>query len=162
MTTTVYVLTMNGGKPKWSRYTFPYSVEAFTQLANDLYIRAGDRVLKVDEEAVTDDVDGVATNFTGVAWWHYLDFGQPGVTKMLEGFDYVGTGQGPSIAIGYDQRNLDRFTAAYAISNDTLPGTMVPMPVAAPTLSVKLSFAGGEAWEVLGLQLYVDDTKGQP
>lgn len=162
MTTTVYVLTMNGGKPKWSVYAFPFSIDSYTQLGNVLYIRSGNYVLRVNEDAATDDVAGVATNFTGTAWWHYLDFGQPGVTKMLEGFDYVGTGQAPSLAVGYDQRNLDAFTAAYAISNDTLPGTMIPLPVAAPTLSVKLTFAGGEAWEVLGLQLYVDDMKGQP
>lgn len=157
----VYVCTMNGGKPKWSRYAFPFAVDAFAQLGNDLYIRHGDEVSIVDEEAVTDDVGGVATNFDGVVQWPWLDFGQPGVTKMMEGFDIVGSGA-PSVSIGYDQRNLAAFTDPYAVSPDTMPGGIIPLPVAAPTLSVKINFAGGQAWNLQAFQLYLDDMRGGP
>lgn len=148
MSSTVYVFTINGGKGKWSRYVFPWAVDAFAQLGNDLYIRHGDEVSIVSEDAVTDDVNGVVTDFSGVVWWPWLDNGQPGVTKMLESLDYVGTGQGPSISIGYDQRSLTAFTTPYQIEDDTLPGDPIPLPVGGPTLSVKLDFAGGAAWSV--------------
>jgi len=158
----VYSMTNVGKVGAWSRYVFPFSVEAFAQLGNDLYIRNGDTISMVSEEAATDDVDGLPVNFAGQVHWPWLDFGQPGVTKMLEGFDYVGTGQGPSISIGYDQRHVGTFTDGYQLDPDTLPGGIIPFPVSAPTLSVKLDFAGGEAWNVQSLLLSVRDLRGGP
>lgn len=158
----VYVHTLNGGKGKWSRYLFPWSVDAFAQLGNDLYIRHGDEISIVSEDVTTDDVAGVATAFAGAVQWHWLDCGQPGTTKMLESVDYVGTGQAPSLSIGYDQRNLSAFTDPYLIDADTLPGGPIPIPVAAPTFSVRLDFAGGAAWAVNAVILHVDDLGGPP
>lgn len=159
MSTTTFVYTMRPGKPgAWSRYVFPFDIEGFAQLGDALYIRAGDAIYRVDEAALDDD----GVDFSGVVQWPWLDFGQPGVTKSLEAFDYVGTGQAPSVAIGYDQRDTAAFTTAYQLSGDTLPGTPVPLPISAPTLSLKLTFAGGAAWEVQEVNLYLDDAKGQP
>jgi hypothetical protein len=162
MSTLVYVFTLNGGKGKWSTYTLPFSVDAFAQLGNDLYIRNGDIVSKVVEGLNTDAVAGVPTNFSGTVQWGWLDFGQPGVTKMVEGFDYVGTGQGPSLSVGYDERNTAAFTAPYQLANDTIVGGIIPFPIAAPTLSLKLDFVGGAAWQVNAINVYLDDAKGQP
>jgi len=162
--TTVHVYTMArvGQAGAWSRYTFPFSVEAFAQLGDDLYIRHGNSISVVSELASSDQVGGSEINFPGLVWWPWLDFGTPGQTKMMEGFDYVGTGQGPSISIGYDQRNVAAFTPAYQVVNDTMPGGMVPIPVAAPTLSVKLAFAGGQKWNVQSVLLSVLPMQGGP
>jgi hypothetical protein len=162
--TTVFVYTMNraGQVGAWSRYVFPFSVDAFAQLGNDLYIRHGDEVSIVREASVTDEVEGVAIDFPGTVQWNYLDFGSPGVTKMLEGIDYIGTGQGPSLSIGYDQRNIAAFTAPYELDPDTLPGGIIPFPVAAPTMSVKLDYAGGEAWSLQAVNMYFFDNGNGP
>ena len=162
MSTTVFVYALNGGKGKWSRYLFPFSVDAFAQLGNDLYIRHGDTVSVVDDTLATDDVDGVPTNFPGVVWWPWLDLGNAGATKMMEGFDVVSSGQAPAVSVGFDQRNLAAFTEPYQLDGDTLPGGIIPLPVAAPTFSLRLDFAGGEPWSVQSVQLYVDDSAGQP
>jgi hypothetical protein len=159
MSTNVYVYTLNAGKGKWSRYVFPFSIEAFAQLGDDLYIRHGDYVSRVVEGIDTDDVAGDPTNFAGLVQWAWLDFGRPGVTKMLEGFDYVGEGQAPRVAFGYDQRNVAALTPPYLIPNDTLSGGMIPMPISAPTMSVRLAFDGGQAWRVNSVQLYVADDR---
>lgn len=158
----VYSMARAGQAGAWSRYELPFAVEAFAQLGDDLYIRHGNSISVVSEGATQDEVGGALVNFPGVVWWPWLDFGAPGQTKMLEGFDYVGTGQGPSISIGYDQRSNAAFTPAYQIVNDTMPGGMVPIPVAAPTLSVKLSFAGGEKWNVQSVLLSVLPMQGGP
>lgn len=158
----VFVHTLNAGKGKWSRYLYPFSVDAFSQLGNDLYIRHGDEVSVVDETVATDDKDGVSIDFAGVVWWPWLNNGAPAQTKMLESIEYVGDGQAPSISIGYDQRDLNAFTAPYLIDADTLPGDPIPIPVAAPTMSVKLEFAGGEAWSVKQVSLNLSGMAGQP
>lgn len=158
----VYTMTRAGRAGAWSRYVFPFAIESFAQLGNVLYIRHGDVISEVDEDAVTDEVSGVPVNFVGRFQTSWQDFGQPGVTKMLEGFDYIGTGQGPSFSLGYDQRNDAAFTTPYAVDPDTLPGGIIPLPVAAPTLSVRLDFAGGEAWSVKAVNLYFHDLGNNP
>ncbi len=155
MSTTTFIYTIHGAKGAWSRYVFPFAIEAFAQLGDALYIRAGDAIYRVDESAVDDD----GTDFSGLVQWPWLDFGQPGVTKMLEGFDYVGEGQAPSVRFGYDQRNVAALTPAYGISADTVPGTMIPYGFTAPTFSFRLEFAGGASWRVLGASLYVHDDR---
>lgn len=160
--TTVFVFTLNGGKGKWSRYVFPFSIEAFTQLGNDLYVRHGDTVSKVVEGVYTDDVDGVGVPFPGLVQSQWLDLGAAGMTKMLESVDYVGTGQGPSLSIGYDQRSASAFTTPYLIDPDTLSGMPIPIPVAAPTFSVKLEYAGGQPWSLYAVNLNLIGMAGQP
>jgi len=137
-TDTVFIYTMNQGLQggAWSRYVFPWTCEHFAHLGPTLYIRHGDDVSLVIEEATNDD--GAA--FNGVIQWPWLDFGQPGVNKMMHGFDIVGTGLS-NIEVGYDQTNLTTFTTAYAIPADTYPGLMIPLPVNAPSLCVKLTYA---------------------
>lgn len=158
MSSTVFVCTMNGGKPKWSRYVFPWSVEAFAQLADALYIRSGDAIRVVSEQAVTDEVDGVPVPFAGTVQWGWLDAGQPGANKMLEGFDVVGTGT-PSVSVGYDQRDPSAFTTPYEVDPDTMPGDIIPLPVVAPSMSVRLQYAGGEAWSLQAVNLYLHDER---
>ena len=139
-TDTVFIYTMNRGTQNgaWSRYVFPWTCEHFAHLQSTLYIRHGADVSYVVEEDVEDDGVG----FEGVIQWPWLDFGQPGVSKMLHGFDIVSAGIA-SIEIGYDQTNFGTFTTAYSIPEDTYPGLMIPLPVTAPSLCVKLTYDTG-------------------
>lgn len=163
MSTTVFVHTSNAGKGKWSRYVFPFDVDAFSQLGGVLYIRSGDRVLRVTEGLLTDAVGGEEgdVGFTGSVQWPWIDAGQPGVTKQLVGFDLVANGS-PSVSFGFDQNNLTAFTTPYAIPADTLTGGVIPMPLMAPSFSLRLDFAAGSAWNVRTATLYLNDGKWQP
>ena len=154
MTSTTFVCTLDGKTPKWSRYTFPFDIDAFAQLGDTLYIRTGDTVVKMVRGATTDQwEDGVPGEaIPGTCQWNWLDFGQPGVTKQVEGFDLVATGS-PSVSFGYDQRDTDAFTSGYAIDPDTLNGMIVPYPLMLPTLSVKLTF-NAAPWSVSEFLLY--------
>ncbi|RRU17821.1 hypothetical protein [Stenotrophomonas sp. 278] len=162
MQSTVFVYTMRSGKSgAWSRYLFPFSVDAFAQLGKDLYIRHGDEISAVSDFALGDDVGGATIPFGGTVWWPYLDFGTPGITKMMEGFDIVSSGA-PSISIGYDQRNLAAFTEPYALDPDTLPGGVIPFPMAAPTFSLRVDFAPGQKWSLQQASLSFIDLGNGP
>lgn len=156
----VFVHTINqmGQVGAWSRYVFPFPISYFTQLGNDLYARAGDTVYRMDTDVYFDNVTASEEGdlFAGVIQWGWLDFGAAGVTKQMIGFDMSGTGTA-SVQFGYDQRNLTTFTTAWTIDIDTLPGGILPMPLAAPTISVKLTFVGGEAWEWQSFTAYFND-----
>lgn len=152
----VFVYTMNrtGQVGAWSRYVFPFDIDDTAQLGENLYLRSGDTIYLVTEDEETDDGEPIE----GVVQWPWLDFGAPGVTKMMQAVDVVGDGTGTvSLQIGYDQRSVEAFTPAYTIPIDTLTGMPVPMPVSAPTFSVRLTFTG--KWSLQSVAVYLADSR---
>jgi hypothetical protein len=155
-TNQVFVYTMNRGvnQGAWSRYIFPWNIEHFSHLQNTLYMRHGDFVSYAIHDGLYDD--GVP--FDGVIQWPWLDFGAPGVNKMLIGFDIIGEGTS-SIEIGYDQTSPGFFTTSYPVPVDTYPGEIVGFPLMAPSMSIKLTYDGGQAWQWNALNLYLADMR---
>lgn len=151
----VYTMTRTGGVGAWSRYVYPFRFDGLAQRGDTMIVRSGDDIIEISEDLLTDfagDEDEVG--FEGVLQWPWLDFGAPGADKQVEGFDIVGTGTS-SIEFGYDQTNLAAFTTPYQVPADTLPGQMIGMPVTAPTLSVRLTYAAGQAWQFDALNVYL-------
>lgn len=158
---TVFVHTRAGRVSAWSRYLFPFSVEAFAQLGNDLYVRHDDQISMVAEGATADEVGGTQIAFPGLVQWPWLDMGTIGTTKMMEGFDIVATGV-PSVSVGYDQRDPNAFTAPYTVDPDTMPGGIIPLPVSAPTFSLRVEFGPSEKWSLQGVLVYTVGSGGMP
>lgn len=157
---TVYVFTLNGGKGKWSRYVFPFPIDDFVMLNDTLYMRSGDDVLRYDASTAL-DFAGDATRqqaFPGIVQYQWLDFGKPGVSKQVMGFDLVGSGN-PNFALGYDQTNEGTFTTDFAVPPDTVPGQIIPLPVMAPSMSVRVSYPGGQKWQLQAVSLYLQDMR---
>lgn len=149
----VYTMRAAGRRGDWSRYLFPFAVAGFAQLGNHLYIRHGDEIGVVTEGSLVDGVGGAEVGFTGRVQWNWLDLGSPGESAMLEGFDMEGAGV-PSISFGYDQRDPDAFTTPWSFNPDTVLGGIVPYPLAAPSLSVRLDFAAGTPWNLKRVLVY--------
>lgn len=171
-TTNVFVYTMNriGEVGAWSRYLFPFVIEAFCQNGNDLYIRCntvgqtGSDIVKVDVTALQDfasDTHGRTAYFTGVVQWPWLDFGAVGTTKKLDGIDVIATSTGGTLAIsvGYDQSNTSRMTTPFNIAADTLPGNFIPMPLMGPSFSVQLEFSSQYEWQIQAVNVYLQDQR---
>lgn len=156
----VYSMTRIGSVGAWSRYIFPFPVDDWAIAGDVLYIRSGDYIYRIDDSVVGDETSpGVVELFNGVIQWPWLDFGQPGFTKMVYGVDVVGEGD-VSIQIGYDQTNQAAFTDPYTIPADTVPGTVVPMPLSAPSMSVKLTYDGSVQWQFNAMTVYLNDNRG--
>jgi len=155
-TDTVFIYTMNRGLQfgAWSRYVFPWTIEHFTHLENTLYMRHGDIVSFVIEDALDDD----GVNFEGIIQWPWLDFGQPGVNKMLIGFDIISKGTS-SLEIGYDQTNLGAFTTKYAIPVDSVPDQIIAFPMNTPSMSIRLTYDGGQAWQWNAFNMWLEDMR---
>lgn len=150
----VYTMTSTGRVGAWSRYVFPFNVDATAVLGEKLYLRAGMQIFEVDEDATTDD----GTQIQAVVQWPWLDFGTPGATKRLHSIDVIGSGPGTvSLQVGYDQRSNLAFTPAYTVPIDTLNGMPVPIPVSAPSLSLRLSFTG--EWQLNAVTLSMAESR---
>jgi hypothetical protein len=156
----VFVCTFNDEGRSWSRYVFPEAITDATILNDDLYLRtATHKVWKVDAEALNDDMSASGasdgTPFDGVVWWPSLG---GAMNMQLDSFDLVCTGE-VTVQFGYDQRDPTVLTAGYLLDGDTLPGTSIPFPLSAPTVAPKLTFTGGQAWEWMAMNLYIQDSR---
>ena len=160
-----FVLTMNGGKRdmSWSRYVFPSDIDDWTILDQDLMLRSGDKIWRLDDAAERDDQVGdpasSGINFVGKIEWPYLDFGRFGGDKQMIGFDLIATGE-VKVTFGYDQTDTSKVTEDYTLAaGDTLPGTIVPMPITGPSFQLRLEFSADQdtPWEWSGAILYLED-----
>ena len=154
-----FVLTINGGKQdmSWSRYTFPSAIDSWTIQDKDLYLRSGDKVWRFDEDELLDDAGGADVAFEGRVWWQYLDFGAIGQDKSMVGFDTVADGE-YAVSFGYDQGNDAVATTPYTITDgDTIVGDIVPFELVAPSIQMRLTFTGNQAWEWSATTLYLQD-----
>lgn len=153
----VFTRSTVSGTACWSRWTLPWVVEDAALLGGKLYVRSGDTVFLYDENAFADQTTAGATViFDTVVWWPWLDFGAIGTTKMMIGMDYIGL-RPVTIEFGYDQDNPAAFTAPYAIDRDTVPGGIIPFPLAAPSISPRITHSANEEWDMDALVLYLAD-----
>ncbi|WP_312237308.1 hypothetical protein [Stenotrophomonas sp.] len=162
METTVFVYTMTQTNQvgAWSKYVLPFEVDGWCIAGDSLYVRSGDNIHVFNDEEVGDEVSvGSIKLFEGMIQWAWLDFGQPGVTKSLYGFDIVGLGD-VAVSFGYDQSNGGYFTDPYTVPADTVPGMVIPMPLSAPSYSVRLTYDGTQDWQWNAFSLYLQDLRG--
>lgn len=162
-----FVLTHNGTGSKamsWSRYTFHEAITDWTIQDGDLYLRAGDLVWRVDPDVLVDDADegggagGTDVEFEGYVAWPYLEFGGIGRDKQMVGFDLVVKGE-VDVQFGYNQADDTQVTDSYVVTGDTLPGDVIPMPITAPSIQMRLTFSGNQAWEWNAAVIYVNDNR---
>lgn len=140
----------------WSRDEYPFSIDAHAHLHGDTYLRSGDKVYRVNRDARNDG----GTPFDSVIHYPHLDLGAPGVTKMMIGVDIVAAGA-VAISLGYDQTNDVAYTTPVAIGPDTVPGSILPIPVSGASFAPKLTFAGADnqtaPWKFTAMTLYLND-----
>jgi hypothetical protein len=86
--------------------------------------------------------------FEGYMAWNYLDFGVIGVDKELESLELVVNGE-VSVSVGWDQREGQEAlaTPAYTVDGDTVGDTPIPINLTAPSMQLRLTFSGSQAWE---------------
>jgi hypothetical protein len=142
----VYVVGI-GTIGRWSRYRFPFEIEYHTQLAGHLYLRSGDVVRRVTPDVNYDEIEPlVGGSYTKdyydlTVQWPWIDLGG---NAQMEGFEIVSTGGVPYVSVGYNQKDINAFTEEYAVDYDTMPDEgIIPMPISAPALSIRVRFAGG-------------------
>jgi hypothetical protein len=158
--TFVYSMSSLGEVGAWSVYNYPWPIEAHAMLGNDLYVRSGDAVFRIDPSRLHDqDVNGDDVEVIGEIQSHYLDMGSPAVTKMMIGVDLVGNGQA-RIAIGFNQNLPTAFTSDAAVPADTVPGSIIPIPLAAPSFAMRIRYSSldnPDGWEWLASSFYIND-----
>lgn len=165
------VLTVNGNNVmSWSRYTFPSAITDHTTQDGVLYLRTGDLVWQIDEDTLLDDVGGTNAGFDGAMSWNYIECGNLGVDKIMEGFDITvgeidddgeitNNNVQVAVSIGYNQSDREMATEPFTVTGDSIPGTMIPMPLVAPSFQFRLDFGSGQDWGWAALNIYAKELR---
>lgn len=102
----------------------------------------------------------VPVPFYGMMHWPFLDFNAMGREKKFVGFDLISDApEGVSVSIGYDERDRTYRTDEFLMEGETLPGKIVPIPVAGPSFDMRLIYQPSQYWEWQAAVLYIDDMR---
>ncbi len=118
----VYSISRTAKIAAWSQYFLSQTVDAFAELGQELYIRSGDSVFKLDENISTDD----GTQFEVLLELPYMNFKSAGQLKRITGVDLVMEGQ-CYFSVGFDVRDPDAFTPEVKVKGNTRPGGIIPV-----------------------------------
>lgn len=147
----VYSFSRTGKISAWSRYQFPFDVDDFTELEGDLYLRTGDNVYRMDDQATSDAGIPIRVSVE----WPFLDFKSPGDLKMVHGLDAVMIGTA-TLAHRFDARDAGMVTPGTPVSGDTRPGEMTPVELVSTGIAPVLVHDADEPFELHALTYHFD------
>lgn len=150
----VYSRSRAANLAAWSVYDLPQSVQpvqAFAQMGSDLYLRCGNRLLRLDPDSAYDDGTPIET-VVQVPW---MDCKTPGHLKVLHGIDVVMQGSA-RISVGFDARDPEAFTHEVEVSGNTRGGGLIPLPCSGTEFSVRIRSDDGHPFRLDAVTLYYD------
>lgn len=147
----VYSISRTAKIAAWSRYFLPSSVDAFAELGQELYIRSGDDVFKLDPNAYTDD----GLQFEVLLDLPYMDFKSPGQLKHIYGADVVVDGK-CDFSIGFDVRDPDAYTTPVKVKGNTRPAGMIPVECAGTEFALRFRNYDSASFRLDSVTLYYD------
>jgi len=119
----VYAVSKTAKIAAWSRYQYGMSIEDWAELNSILYLRSGDAVFMLDENAYDDDGE----EFEVFVQLPYMDFKSPGDLKHIIGIDLVVDGE-CYFSIAYDAADENARTEPVRIVGpNTRPHGMIPI-----------------------------------
>lgn len=147
----VYSISRTAKIAAWSRYFLPNAVDAFAELGQELYIRSGDDVFKLDPNTYNDD----GLQFEVLLDLPYMDFKSPGQLKHIYGADVVVDGK-CDFSIGFDVRDPDAYTTPVKVKGNTRPAGMIPVECAGTEFALRFRNYDSAPFRLDSVTLYFD------
>lgn len=148
----VYSISRTAKIAAWSQYFLSAPVDAFAELGQELYIRSGDTVYKLNEEVSTDD----GTQYEVLIQLPYMDLKKPGILKQVWGADVVVEGT-CFMSVGFDVRDPDAFTPEVKVKGNTRPAGLIPVECTGTEFSIRLRNFDNKPFRVDALTLHFHD-----
>lgn len=147
----VYSISRTSKIAAWSQYFLSTTVDAFAELGQELYIRSGDSVFKLDAAVSTDD----GTQYEVLIQLPYMDFKTSGELKRIYGIDVVIEGR-CFVSVGYDVRDPDAFTPEVKVKGNTRPGGMISVECCGTEFSLRFRNYDNKPFRLDGVTVYYD------
>lgn len=145
----------------WQTFTFDIEIDAAAVLNNQLYVRSGNDVYRVDDTNYADEHTSSPTPPLIEVQMFYQDAKTPGVLKMFTGFDGLMTGSA-EIAFKWQEKLEDGTVAELTtefiqVTGDLRPGTLEPMELSAVAVAPQIRHQANEEFKLSQLALYYYD-----
>lgn len=150
----VYSISRTAKIAAWSEYFLAVPVDAFAELGQELYIRSGDSVYKLDPESFADD----GTQFEVLIELPYMDFKKPGAEKQITGVDVVIEGTA-EFSVGFDVRDPDAFTSPVRVRGNTRPGGTIPVECVGTEFALRFRNYDNKPFRLDAVTVYFDVLK---
>lgn len=147
----VYSISRTARIAAWSQYWLPADVDAFAELGQEIYLRCGDDVYKLDD--TRSDDDGVF--FEVLIDMAYMDLKSPGQLKHVYGADVVIEGE-CEFSVGYDSRDPDAYTLPVPVRGNTRPGGMIPVGCTGTEIALRFRNYSGDPFRLDAVTLHYD------
>lgn len=147
----VYSISRTAKIAAWSQYFLSQTVDAFAELGQELYIRSGDSVYKLDEAANTDD----GTQYEVLLELPYMNFKSPGMLKRITGIDVVVDGR-CFVSVGFDVRDPDAFTPEVKVKGNTRPSGTIPVECCGTEFALRFRNYDNKPFRLDGVTVYYD------
>jgi len=147
----VYSVSRTAKIAAWSQYFLTHPVDAFAELGQELYIRSGNSVFKLDPAASSDD----GTQFEVLLDLPYMNFKTPGQLKRIYGVDLVIDGR-CEFSIGYDVRDPDAFTTPVKVRGNTRPAGMIPVECCGTEFALRFRNFDDKPFKLDAVTIYYD------
>jgi hypothetical protein len=147
----VYSISRTAKIAAWSHYFLPSSVDAFAELGQELYIRSGDNVYKLDPSVCADQ----GAPFEVVLQLPYMNLKTPGLRKIVHGADIVMEGR-CDFSVGFDVRDPEAFTDPVRIKGNTRPDGMIPIGCDGTEFSLRFRNFDDKPFRLDAVTLYYD------
>lgn len=148
----VYSISRTAKIAAWSQYFLSLPVDAFAELGQELYIRSGDSVYRLDDSVSTDD----GTQYEVLIELPYMNFKSAGSLKRITGMDVVVDGS-CFVSVGFDARNPDAFTPEVRVKGNTRPGGMIPVECCGTEFALRFRNYDNKPFRLDGVTVYFDN-----
>lgn len=135
----------------WAYYTFPFPIDDIAVLDNITYLRNGNNVYKLDEEAYSDNGSAIDVEIL----FPFLDFKLPGVLKMATGMDVIVEGAA-TLSLLTDPNDPGEETEPMVVYGDSRNGPTLPVEVCATAIAPRIRHALNEAFKLTSLTFFYE------
>jgi len=150
----VYSFSKTAKLSAWSKFTLPYSIDHATILNQQLYLRSGDLVFRVDGSVYKDY--GPSIPLMDVLFY-YQDADRPGVLKQFMGMDVMGLGQMTISHKFFDEAGAERETQEYEYQAITEPGPLHPVELCATRIAPHIQHQRDEECELSQINFFYEN-----
>lgn len=136
----------------WSDFRLPFDVDDATVLNQDLYVRTGNDVYKVNDAIYKDGVSSIP--LVDIQMF-YQDGKAPAVLKQFVGMDVIGIGT-PTISHRFAADNQTLETAGVEYPAVTEPGALHPVELLTTRIAPHITHQKDEEFEISALMLHYE------
>lgn len=140
----VYSFSRTAKLSAWSKFTFPFTIDDATILNQELYVRTGNDVYKVDSTVFKDGPSSIPLVDVQM---YFQDASRPDVLKQFMGFKSIGSGS-PTVSFLFAADNQTLESAPYELPAVSESGAIYPVELCATRIAPHFQHQKDEDFEL--------------